>query len=36
LVDVVNGGVLGKVETGREKAVEGEKGKLTKPLGFQS
>jgi WD repeat-containing protein 61 len=26
LVDVVNGSVVGKVETGREKAAEGEKG----------
>jgi len=32
LVDVVNGGVLGKVETGREKAVDGEKGKLNRSL----
>jgi len=31
LVDTVNGGVIGKVETGREKAVEGEKGKLILP-----
>jgi len=28
LVDIVNGSVLGKVETGREKAAEGERGKL--------
>jgi hypothetical protein len=28
LVDVINGAVIGKVETGREKAAEGEKGKL--------
>jgi len=32
LVDVINGAVIGKVETGREKAAEGEKGKLIYPL----
>jgi hypothetical protein len=32
LVDTVNGSIIGKVETGREKAAEGEKGKLRIPL----
>lgn len=32
LVDVVNGVVVGKVETGREKAAEGEKGASLFPL----
>jgi hypothetical protein len=36
LVDTVNGSVIGKVETGREKAAEGEKGKLIQSLDVQS
>jgi len=36
LVNVVNGSVVGKVETGREKAAEGEKGELPYIVGGAS
>lgn len=36
LVDTVNGSIIGKVETGREKAAEGEKGKFKRPRNVQS
>jgi hypothetical protein len=31
LVDVINGSIVGQVETGREKAAEGEKGSFPSP-----